>query len=104
MKNTVLALTLAMLSLASVPSFANEAMATDVEVDQVSVELEEGDFAKVDDAIWCSVAMVNRRNRIVRRYNGQRSLRSWRCERPMRNCLRDLRFRRFSHRCVELRH
>lgn len=69
-----------------------------VEIDQNS------DYAKIDDRIFCTVAMINRRRRIIRRYHGTRSYRSYRCERPMRSCLQDLRWRRVRHaRCVELR-
>lgn len=102
MKAFVLALTVSVLGLSATQSYATDDFSTTEEtVVQIDADAE---FAKVDDAIFCSVAMVNRRNRIIRRYNGTRNLRSFRCERPMRQCRQDLRFgRRLAARCVELR-
>ena len=102
MKKLMLALTLSVFSI--VPAFAVEAEEMNVETSSSVVELEEGDFAKIDDRIFCSVAMVNRARRVVVRYNGRRNLRTWRCEGPMRQCRRDLGWRRIrGARCVELR-
>lgn len=98
MKKMIAAIALTVLSLTTVHAYAN-----DVETTETVVEIEGEDYAKVDD-IFCTVAMVNRRGGVIRRYHGTRSLRSFRCERPMRECRQDLRFRRVRFaRCVELR-
>lgn len=102
MKKLILLLTLTVLSLSAV--YANSE-SEDHSVNEAYVEMDQDkEFAKVDDRIFCTVAMVNRQRRIMRRYHGTRSYRSFRCERPMRRCLQDLRWRRVRFaRCVELR-
>ena len=102
MKKFVLALTVTVLSLSATYSYAE---VENVDVSEAVVEMDaDADYAKLDEKIYCSVAMVNRNNRIVRRYNGRRSFRTFRCEGPMRQCRQDLRWsRRPFARCVELR-
>jgi len=104
-KNLFLAFTVAVLGLSSTLSYANDLDVSDVEVSAATVEMDaDGETAKLDGVIFCSVAMVNRRNQVLRRYNGRRNLRSFRCEGPMRQCRQDLRWsRRPAARCVELR-
>ncbi len=120
----VIALTLALATLASPPSFAGapdtdmgtgtgtetetETTETDMETEETPEDMpgEEGDVSELDerDGIFCSVAMVRHR-RVVRRYYGRRNLYTWRCQAPMRRCWNDLPpyWRWRGYRCVELR-
>lgn len=103
----IVALALTIVSLNAFPAFADDGVAAH---DAAVVEFEaDSDYAKVDDTIFCTVAMVDWRGHIMRRYYGVRSLRSFRCERPMWNCRHDLARHRHGRghqrmRCVEIRH
>lgn len=99
----ILALAVTIFTLASFPSRAEDLSTSNVAV----VEFEsDSDFAKLDDSIFCSVALVNRGGRIMRRYDGRRSFRTARCEAPMNRCRQDMGFGRRVRglRCVELRY
>ncbi len=72
----VLALAVTIFTLASFPSRAEELSSSNTAV----VEFEsDSDYAKIDDVIFCSVAMVNRRGQVMRRYDGRRNFRTGRC-------------------------
>lgn len=99
----ILALAITLLTLTSFPARAEDLSPSNVAV----VEFEEdAGFAKLDDSIFCSVALVNRGGRLLRRYDGRRSFRTGRCEAPMHRCRQDVGFGRRMRglRCVELRY
>lgn len=97
----ILSLSLLVFAIVTLPSYA------DSPKDNVAVvEFDtDADYAKIDDSIFCSVALVNRGGRIVRRYDGRRSFRTARCEAPMQRCRQDMAYGRRMRglRCVELR-
>lgn len=97
----ILSLSLLMFAIVTLPSHAESPQ------DNVAVVEFDSDenYAKIDDSIFCSVALVNRGGRIVRRYDGRRSFRTARCEAPMQRCRQDMGYGRRMRglRCVELR-
>ncbi len=93
---------LVLFSLITLPPYADG-----IDSNVAVVEFEEGtDYAKLDDSIFCSVGLVNRGGRILRRYDGRRSFRTARCEAPMNRCRQDIGYGRRLRglRCVELRY